>query len=81
MNRNVVFLRGEDGVFVKHGRAHVGKLAQFGVGNVGDRLRIANDARIGHQESGNIGPVFVDICFHDVGQNGTGHIAAAARRP
>ena len=52
----------ENRVLVQHARAHIGKLAQFAVGDDVDALGALDDARIRHQKARNIGPVFIKLC-------------------
>ena len=58
--------------------SHVRELAQFAVGDGADRLRIADDARVCHQEAGDVGPVFIEIRVQALGQDRTGDVAAAS---
>ena len=46
---------------MQHLRAAVGKLAQLAVGRALDGARMIDDAGIGHQDAGDIRPVFIDI--------------------
>ena len=52
---------GEDGIFVKNARAHVGKLSEFFVGDRLDNLGILDDPGICDQKARYVGPVFIDI--------------------
>ena len=78
VDRNSGETDGEDRIFVENARAHVGQFAQFTIGDVFDPLRIVNDARVGHQESVDVGPVFVEIGFHSACHDGTGDVGTAA---
>ena len=49
---------------MKHGRSHVGKLAQLTVGDRLNRFRIRNDMRIGYKETGHVSPVLIEVCVH-----------------
>ena len=59
-------------------RAHIAELAQLPVGDGVNAHRILHDARIRHQEAGDVRPVFIDIRMDRTGNNGTGHIGATA---
>ena len=61
VDRDSLLTEWEDGVLMKDGSSHVGKLTQLTVGNGGNDFRILDDTRIGYQETGNIGPVLVDV--------------------
>ena len=71
-------LHGEYAFLMQHRRAHVGKLAQLAVGDYLDRVRIFDNARIAHQEPGNVRPVFVYIRHHGTGDYRPGDIAPPA---
>ena len=78
MDRNALLAEREDGVLMKHGSSHVGKLTQLAVGNGGNDFRIFDDTRIGYQETGNVGPVLVDISVYGLCHDGTGDVRTAA---
>ena len=61
VDRNVRGAAREDRILMQHGSAHVGQLAQLLIRNTLDRLRILDDPRICHQESGDIRPVLVNV--------------------
>jgi hypothetical protein len=63
---------------MQHACAHVSQLAELLVGDGLDDLRIFHDVRVGNQETGNIGPVLVQVCVDRAGHDGTGHIGTAA---
>ena len=48
-------------ILMQDGEAHVGQLTELLVGDGMDRQRILDDAGIGDQEAGNVGPVLVNI--------------------
>ena len=70
----------ENRVLMKHGRAHIGELSQFPVGNGFDGLRIVDKMRVGHEASRHIGPVFIDIGAHCPRNNRACYIGTAARK-
>ena len=78
IDRNPRKTNREDRLFVQHGRAHVGELTQLTVGNGGNDFRILDDTRIGYQETGNIGPVLVDVSVYGLCHDGTSDIGSAA---
>ena len=57
--------------------AHVRELAQLAVSDRADALGIAHDARISHQEAGDIGPVFIHVRMQAFGEDAAGNIASA----
>ena len=63
---------------MKDGSSHVGKLTQLTIGNGGNDFRILDDTRIGYQETGNIGPVLVDVSVYGLCHDGTSDIGSAA---
>ena len=73
-------LHGENRILVQHGRAHIRQLAQLAVGDELDRLRFADDARVGHQEARHVGPVLVQVGHHGARDDGAGDVRAAARK-
>ena len=68
----------KDAGFVQHLGAHVAQLPQLAVGDALDGPGVLHDARIRHQDPGNIGPVFVHIGRKRRRCQSAGHIAAAA---
>ena len=60
----------EDCILMENAGSHIGKLTKLPVCNRFDWHRILHEARIGHQESGHIGPVFVDIGVNGLRYNG-----------
>ncbi len=71
-------LHRENGVFMQDGGAHVGKLAQFAVGDDVDRARVVDDLRVRGEHAGDIGPVLVNIGVDSAGDNGAGDVGSAA---
>ena len=45
---------------MQHGRAHIGKLAQFSVSDRLDLFRVRDDIRVCNQKAGYVRPVFVN---------------------
>ena len=78
IDRDPFFSHREDRVLVKNACAHVGELAKFCVGDGLDRSRILNDPRVGYKETGNIGPVLVEVCLDRAGYDGTCDIGTTA---
>ena len=78
VDRDSLLTEWEDGVLMKDGSSHVGKLTQLTVGNGGNDFRILDDTRIGYQETGNIGPVLVDVSVYGLCHDGTSDIGSAA---
>ena len=63
---------------MQYGGAHIGKLPQFAVRDLGDGTGVGDDAGIRHQKPRNIRPVFIQIGTHSTGYDSAGNIAAAA---
>jgi hypothetical protein len=63
---------------VEHACAHVGKLAQLGIGDNADSLGILNDTGVSHQESAYVCPVLVEVHLRSLCDNGAGEVGAAA---
>ena len=63
---------------MKDGSSHVGKLTQLTVGNGGNDFRILDDTRIGYQETGNICPVFIEVCLDSLCHKRTGYIRTSS---
>ncbi len=63
---------------MQHAGAHVGQLADFGVGDFRHRPRLVHDARVRHQQARDIGPVFVEHRARRARGDRTAHIRAAA---
>ena len=78
VERDVLLTHGEDGALVEHLRADVAQLAQFTVGEMADGRGIVHDARVGHQNAGDVCPVFVDVGVQRRRCQRTGDVAAAA---
>ncbi len=79
MDRDAGLADGEDGLVMQHGRAHVRQFALLPIGDFFDRAGIVNEARVGHQHAGHIRPVLVNRGMDGAGDDGPGHIRAAAR--
>ena len=78
INRNSLFTNREDRIFMKNGCTHIRKLSEFSVGNALDHFRIFNNTRVCYQETGNICPVFIEVCLNSLCHKRTGHIRAAS---
>ena len=68
----------EDGVLVEHVGAHVGQLSELPVGDGLNGGGILHDPGVGHQEAGNVGPVFIKVGVEGAGHQRAGHIGAAS---
>lgn len=64
---------------MQHLRAAVGKLAQFAVGRALDGARMIDNTGIGHENAGDIRPVFIDIRIQRRRGQRARDIRAAAR--
>ena len=71
---------GEDRLILEDAGAHISQLPQFAVGNPLNRFRVFDDPGIRHQETGDIGPVFIDRRLNPAGNDGSGDIRTAARK-
>ena len=72
MFRGMFFSRtGGDRSLVEHLRSDIAELPQLGVGDALDGAGVLHDLGVGHEEAGDVSPVFVDV----------GVSAAAARAP
>ena len=76
--RDALVLDRLDRVLVHDRGAHEGQLAQLGVGDLRDRARVGHDARIGHQNAGDVRPVLVHVRVHSRRGQGARDVAAAA---
>ena len=63
---------------MQHGRAHIGKLAQFSVSDRLDLFRVRDDIRVCNQKAGYVRPVFVNIRMNRLCNDRTGDIGAAS---
>ena len=79
VDRDARLADGEHGLVVQHGRAHVGQLALLPVGDLLDGAGVLDQARVGHQQAGNVGPVLVHGGMDGAGDDGPGHVRPAAR--
>ena len=68
----------EHGVLMQDGGAHMAQLPQLLIGDGGNLGRAVDNPRIGHEETGNVGPVLIHVGVNRIGNQGTGDIAAAA---
>ena len=68
----------EHRILMQDGSTHVAQLPQLLIGDGGNFRWVFNDPGVRHQETGNVGPVFIHIGIHRTGNQGTGNIAAAA---
>jgi len=73
-------LHGEDGILVKHARAHIGKLSQLSVGYGGDGKWRVNYSWVRHKKARNIRPVLIKICACSPCDDRARYIRAAARK-
>ena len=78
VDRNARVTNGEDRILVQNGRAHVGKLTQLTVGDGANGTRILHDAGVGHEKSGYVGPVLIQLGISGSRHDGAGHVRAAA---
>ena len=69
---------GKDRILVKDGRSHVRKFAELAVSYRVDTERVFYTARICHEHSRNVCPVFVNIGAGGSCENGSRHVGAAA---
>ena len=76
--RNARLLYREYRILVQDACAHVGKLAQFGIGDMRNGQRIVHDAGVGRQKARHVRPVFVQVRTQTTRHDGSGNIAAAA---
>ena len=74
VDRNSLFTNRENGILMKNSSSHVGKLTKLSVCNCLDRFRIVNNTRICYKETGNIGPVLINICMDGFCNQGSGYI-------
>ena len=74
---DVLLPDGENGALVEHLGAGVAQLPELIVSNLGDGLGIVNDPGICHENTGNVGPVFVHIRIQGRSGQGTGDVGAA----
>ena len=58
-------------------RAHEGQLPQLRVGDMGNGAGIGHNFRVGHQNTGDVSPVFIHVGVHSGGRQRAGDIAAA----
>ena len=72
------FVYREHRVLMQDGGTHVAQFPQFLIGDGGNFRRVFYDPGIRHQETGNVGPVFIYVGIHRTGHQGAGDIAAAA---
>ena len=56
---NVLLAHGENGHLVQHLCAGIGELTKLGIGRAVDGLGMIDDARVGHEHTGNIRPVLI----------------------
>ena len=71
-------LHREDGGFVQHGRAHVRKFAQLGVGDHVDGRGVVHDARVAAEQAGHVRPVLVEVGCGRTRHDCAGNVRAAA---
>lgn len=64
----------KDGLLMEYGGSHVGQFPEFTVGDGLDDLGIYHDPGIGNKETGNVGPVLIDICMDGSSNQRTGDI-------
>ena len=76
---DVLLADGENGHLVQHLCADIGKLAQLVIGDTFDGLGVVNDAGVCHQNAGNVGPVFVDVCIECCCGQSACDVGAASR--
>ena len=62
---------------MKNGGAHEGQFPELCIGNSGNRLGVGNNARVCHENAGNIRPVLVDIGAGGSGRKSACYVASA----
>lgn len=62
VDRNTSGTNWEDGFFVEYRCTHVREFSQFGIGDGADADRIFYDSRVSNEETGNVCPVFIQVC-------------------
>ena len=80
VQRDVLLPHGEDGALVKHLGPGIAQLPELVVGDLGDGLGIVYDPGVRHQDTGDVGPVFIDVGIQGRSGQGAGDIAAASRK-
>lgn len=75
---NARHAHGEDAFLVQNRRAHVAQLAQLLIRHFPNAARVRHDARVGHQEAGNVCPVLIKLRVNRARDDRAGNIAAAA---
>ena len=78
IDRDSLFSYREDRVLVENACAHVGELTELCVSDGFDRSRIVDDPRVSDKETGDIGPVLIEISLDRTGYDGTCDIGTAA---
>ena len=78
VDRDSLFSYREDRILVENACAHVGELTELCVSDRFDRSRIVDDPRVSDKETGDIGPVLIEISLDRTGNDGTCDIGAAA---
>ena len=72
------FADGKNRFLMKDAGPHVGQLAQFAVGYSFDWLRVFDNPGVGHEKTGDVGPIFIKSGFYPAGDNRPGYIGPAA---
>ena len=78
IDRNLRTSYGKDRIFVQHGGPHIAQLAQLGIRDHRDHLGVIHNARVRHEKSAHVSPVFVNVRLHRAGDDCSGDVAAAA---
>ena len=78
VDRYAFLAKRENGVFVQNRSPHIGKLPHFPVCDRTDRYGIFDNARVSHQKTGDIRPVFIQICMACLGNQRSRDIGTAA---
>ena len=63
---------------MEHLRSDIAELPQLGVGDALDGAGVLHDLGVGHEEAGDVGPVFVDVGVQRRRRQSAGDVAAAA---
>ena len=63
---------------MKNSCTHIRKLSEFSVGNALNHFRIFNNTWVCYQETGNICPVFIEVCLNSLCHKRTGYIRTSS---
>ena len=74
VDRNARITNREDRILMEHRSTHIGKLTQLAIGDGLNGQGIVNNARVSHQATRNVGPVFIEVCLCGARHNRAGNI-------